>query len=108
MASTQAARKPARTATRKRSAPRKWSAKVTEKSDAMDLEEDIFRSDDPKHIATSVKRSAQRSRRRKAGPFQSAMSMLNFYISRAGKNLPKSRLSVLNRAKGALRQAFGR
>jgi hypothetical protein len=108
MASTQAARKPARTATRKRAAPRKWSAKVTAKSDAMDLEEDVFRSDDPKHIATSVKRSAQRSRRRKAGPFQSAMSMLNFYVNRAGKNLSASHRKVLQSAKRRLRVLFHR
>ena len=72
-------------------APRKWSAEVTEHSDAMDLEEHIFESDDARKIAASLKRSAEHSDRRKAEPFQSAMSMLNFYINRAGKNLPAGR-----------------
>ena len=66
---------------------RKWSAEVTEHSDALDLEADIFESDDPAKIAHSLKRSAERSNRRKSAPFRSAMSMLTFYINRAGKNL---------------------
>lgn len=86
----------------------KWSAEVTEHSDALDLEEHVFESDDPKKIASSLKRSAERSRRRKAGPFQSAMSMLNFYINRAGSNLPDRRRKVLEEAKDELRAAFGR
>ncbi|WP_343064839.1 DUF3175 domain-containing protein [Mesorhizobium erdmanii] len=69
-------------------ARQKWSAEVTEHSDAMDLEDHIFESDDAKKIAASLKWSAEHSHRRKAEPFQSAMSMLNFYINRAGKNLP--------------------
>lgn len=68
---------------------KKWSAKVTENSDAMDLEPDVFEGHDPEKIARSLKRSAEHSDRRKTGPFQSAMSMLNFYINRAGKNLPE-------------------
>ena len=67
--------------------PRKWSAKVMARSDALDLEKSIFRARDPKLIAASLKHSAERSKRRKGTPFQSAMSMLNFYINRGGKNL---------------------
>ena len=89
-------------------ARKKWSAEVTEHSDAMDLEDHVFESDDAKKIAASLKRSAEHSHRRKAEPFQSAMSMLNFYINRAGKNLPARRKSILNRAKEELREAFGR
>jgi hypothetical protein len=89
-------------------AKKKWSSDVTEHSDAMDLEDHIFESDDPKKIATSLKRSAEHSDRRKAEPFQSAMSMLNFYINRAGRNLPKSRRTILDNAKKRLREAFGR
>jgi len=89
-------------------AKQKWSAEVTEHSDAMDLEDHIFESDDPGKIAASLKRSAEHSHRRKAEPFQSAMSMLNFYINRAGKNLPAERKKVLEDAKYELRAAFGR
>uniref|UniRef100_A0A831Z0R4 DUF3175 domain-containing protein n=1 Tax=candidate division WWE3 bacterium TaxID=2053526 RepID=A0A831Z0R4_UNCKA len=85
-----------------------WSGEVTQKSNALDLEEGVFTWDDPKKIALSLKRSAESSRRRKAPPFQSAMSMLNFYINRAGRNLPPERLAVLDRAKAELRRAFGR
>jgi hypothetical protein len=95
----------------RKSAPsrgRKWSAKVTETSDAMDLKKDVFKSNSPKRIATSVKRSAERSHRRKASPFRSAMSMLNFYMNRAGKNLSASRRRVLESAKGQLRRLFRR
>jgi hypothetical protein len=87
---------------------RKWSADVTENSDALDLEDRLFESHDPKHIAESLKRSAEHSKRRKATPFQSAMSMLNFYINRAGKNLPEKQKQVLEKAKDELRHAFGR
>lgn len=89
-------------------AKRKWSAEVTGHSDAMDLEEHIFESGDAKKIAASLKRSAEHSDRRRAEPFQSAMSMLNFYINRAGRNLPESRKKVLEKAKEELRAAFGR
>ncbi|RWI07720.1 MAG: DUF3175 domain-containing protein [Mesorhizobium sp.] len=89
-------------------AKRKRSAEVTEHSDALDLEEHIFESHDPKKIAASLKRSAEHSERRKAEPFQSAMSMLNFYINRAGKNLPAKQKKVLEDAKDELRAAFGR
>lgn len=87
---------------------RKWSAKVTESSDALDLEGDIFKSRSAKRIAASLKRSAEHSQRRKATPFQSAMSMLTFYINRAGTNLSASRRRVLEGAKAELRRLFGR
>jgi hypothetical protein len=86
----------------------KWSAEVTEHSNALDLEPDVFEGDDPKAIAASLKRSAEHSQRRKASPYQSAMSMLTFYINRAGKNLAESRKRVLEHAKDELRHAFGR
>jgi hypothetical protein len=88
--------------------PRTWSAKVMATSDALDLEENVFRAADPKRIAASLKRSAQGSKRRKGTPFQSAMSMLNFYINRAGKNLPAAEKRKLERAKGELRRQFRR
>ena len=87
---------------------RKWSAKVTETSDALDLEEDVFKSRSAKRIAASLKRSAEHSHRRKASPFQSAMSMLTFYINRAGENFSASRKRVLEAAKIELRRQFGR
>ncbi len=86
----------------------KWSAKVTETSDALDLKPRVFRAHDPKRIAASLKRSALRSRRRKASPFQSAMSMLNFYINRAGKKLSAAQKRTLETAKTELRRQFGR
>lgn len=87
---------------------KRWSANVTEHSDALELEEHVFEQHDPKKIAASLKRSAEASHRRKAEPFQSAMSMLNFYINRAGKNLPAKQKKVLEDAKDELRAAFGR
>ncbi len=74
----------------------------------MDIESGVFKSGSAEAIARSLKESSLRSRRRKGTPFQSAMSMLNFYINRAGKNLPKSRRNTLRKAKGKLRDAFGR
>lgn len=85
-----------------------WSKDVTEHSNALDLEQSVFRKDDPRAIARSLKRSAERSHRRKSSPYRSAMSMLTFYINRAGKNLPKKQLRVLEDAKDALRAEFGR
>ena len=87
---------------------RRWSGKVTETSDALDLEDNIFKSRSARRIASSLKHSAEQSYRRKAGPFQSAMSMLNFYINRAGKNIPASRKKVLESAKSELRRLFDR
>jgi len=84
------------------------SAEVTQRSDALDLERDIFKSTDPRRIALSLKRSAEVSKRRKGTPYQSAMSMLNFYINRAGKNVPQKQKRVLERAKDELRDVFGR
>lgn len=92
----------------KKSSPKKWSKKVTQTSDAMDLERDIFKSKDPKKIAESVKRSAEKSKRKKAGPFQSAMSMINFYENRAGDNLSAVQKKVLDKSKNELRKLFGR
>ncbi|MGE5208723.1 MAG: DUF3175 domain-containing protein [Alphaproteobacteria bacterium] len=94
--------------TTKRSKDRRWSAKVTKQSDALDLERDVFKGNDPRKIALSLKRSAERSKRRKGTPYQSAMSMLNFYINRAGKNLPKRRKRTLEHAKDELRDIFHR
>lgn len=87
---------------------RKWSADVTEHSDALDLEPHVFEQEDPKKIAASLKRSADKSHKRKAEPFRSAMSMLTFYINRAGKNLPEKRKQVLETAKEELRKAYGK
>jgi Protein of unknown function (DUF3175) len=87
---------------------RRWSAAVARRSDALDLEQGVFTSSSPRQIARSLKRSAEASRRRKGGAFQSAMSMLNLYINRAGKKLPQRRRAVLERAKRELRREFGR
>lgn len=87
---------------------RKWSAGVTQRSDAMDLEAGVFKKRSARQIALSLKRSVERSSRRKSPPFQSAMSMLNFEINRAGKNLSAQRRKVLNQAKMELRKVFHR
>ena len=89
-------------------ATRYWSARVTKESDALDLEGGVFSLKDPKRIAASLKRSAERSHRRKTEPYRSALSMLVFYINRAGKKLPASRRRTLERAKTELRRQFGR
>jgi hypothetical protein len=86
----------------------RWSRHVTDTSDALDLEAGIFKTGSAEDIAQSLKRSSTQSRRRKGKSFQSAMSMLNFYINRAGRNLAKSRRDVLQEAKRRLREAFGR
>jgi hypothetical protein len=93
---------------RARSKTRRWSARVTQRSNALDLQPKVFRSTDPRRIALSLKRSAQASKRRKGTPYQSAMSMLNFYINRAGTSLPQKQKRVLERAKDELRDVFGR
>lgn len=90
----------------KKSPKKYWSADVTEHSIALDLEKGVFTWEDPKRIAKSLKMSAEISTRRKAAPFQSAMSMLNFYINRAGKNLPRQQKKVLGQAKEELRKVF--
>jgi len=89
-------------------AAKRWSAEVTEHSDALDLSQGVFTLEDPGAIARSLKESAERSNRRKAEPFRSAMSMLNLYINRAGKNLPAERRKKLEQAKDELRALFGR
>jgi hypothetical protein len=85
---------------------RYWSGKVTRESNALDLEEGVFTFHDPEKIAISLKNSAENSDRRKAAPFQSAMSMLNFYINRAGINLDPEQMKILQQAKERLRQLF--
>ncbi|KVR32848.1 hypothetical protein WK13_21505 [Burkholderia ubonensis] len=102
-----AARRPARDTTAP-SAAQRWSQRVTEHSDALDLEPGTFSHDDPDEVAQALKRAAERSTRRKGTPYQSAMSMLNFYINRAGAHLPQDRRDTLERAKQKLREAFGR
>ena len=91
-----------------RGATRRWSARVTRESDALDLKRGVFTGRDPKRIAASLKRSAERSRRRKADPYRSALSMLTFYINRAGKKLPVARRRILQEAKAELRKKFGK
>jgi Protein of unknown function (DUF3175) len=87
---------------------RRWSARVTRESDALDLDRGVFTKRDPKRIAASLKRSAERSRRRKADPYRSALSMLTFYINRAGSQLSPARKRTLERAKLELKKLFGR
>jgi hypothetical protein len=87
---------------------RKWSARVMQRSDALDLESGVFKKRSAKQVALSLKRSAEASQRRKSSPFRSAMSMLNFEINRAGKTLSAERRRVLNQAKVELRKAFHR
>lgn len=91
-----------------RKPPRRWSSRVTRESNALDLERDVFKQKDPVAVARSLKRSAEKSKRRKSAPFRSAMSMLTFYINRAGDNLPASQEKVLERAKNELRKLYGR
>lgn len=101
-------RKSAAASSPRRKPPRYWSARVTRESNALDLEAGVFTFSDPGRIAASLKRSAVRSRRRKADPYRSALSMLVFYINRAGKNLPAARRRTLEKAKDELRRQFGR
>ncbi len=89
-------------------ARQRWSQHVSATSDALDLEPGVFSLDDPRRIAESLKRSAEASRRRKAGPFRSAMSMLCFFINRAGRQLPAARRACLEAAKDELRRLYGR
>ncbi len=109
--------RPARRAKAKKRPPKKraagktakrWSQRVTETSNAMDLDKGVFTLKDPRKIALSLKRSAERSHRRKAEPFRSAMSMLTFYVNRAGKDLPAAQRMRLETAKDELRKAFGK
>jgi len=106
-----ATKKSRRRKTKARSSPRhtgqRWSRRVTEESDALTLEQRVF-TRSPKAIAQSLKRSAEHSRRRKSGSFRSAMSMLTFYINRAGRNLPATRKKKLQQVKDELRELYGR
>ena len=92
----------------KRATPKRWSQRVTKESDALDLKQGVFKLTSPKKIATSLKRSAEHSSRRKTGAYRSALSMLTFYINRAGKTLPKTQRTRLEKAKVELKRAFGR
>ena len=87
---------------------KRWSKHVMETSNALDLEHGVFALDDPRRIAESLKHSAEHSKRRKGGSFQSAMSMLNFYINRAGKKLPQNKRAHLEQAKAELRDLYGK
>lgn len=104
---TSARRSAARKSTR-RAAPKRWSQRVTKESNALDLKRGVFTLADPKKIAASLKRSAEHSARRKTNAYRSALSMLTFYINRAGKTLPKTQRSRLEKAKVELKRAFGR
>jgi Protein of unknown function (DUF3175) len=100
---TTARKSPARKTT-----PKRWSQRVTRESDALDLKRGVFKLTSAKKIAASLKRSAEHSSRRKSGAYRSALSMLTFYINRAGRNLPKTELQRLERAKVELKHQFGR
>jgi hypothetical protein len=91
-----------------KTSPKRWSQRVTRESDALDLQQGVFKLTSPEKIAASLKRSAERSSRRKAGAYRSALSMLTFYINRAGKALPKTQRDRLQRAKAALKEQFHR
>ncbi len=104
---TRARRSTTRTSS-KRAAPKRWSQRVTKESDALDLKRGVFKLTSAKKIAASLKRSAEHSTRRKTGAYRSALSMLTFYINRAGKTLPKTQRTRLERAKMELKRAFGR
>ncbi len=88
--------------------PKRWTQHVTQTSNALDLDKGVFTWDDPRRIARSLQRSAERSKRRKSSAYRSAMSMLTFYINRAGKNLPKKQLKNLEAAKDELRAMYGK
>jgi hypothetical protein len=103
-----APRKSAGRKTAHKAGPKRWSQRVTRESDALDLKGGVFKLTSAKKIAASLKRSAEHSTRRKTGAYRSALSMLTFYINRAGKNLPKTRRERLERAKVELKRQFGR
>jgi hypothetical protein len=106
--SRKTASKTAAKTTARKPSPKRWSQRVTRERDALDLKRGVFTLRDPKRIAASLKRSAERSSRRKTGAYRSALSMLTFYINRAGKTLPKTQRERLQRAKGELKRAFGK
>jgi hypothetical protein len=107
-ASRKAGSAPRKSVAKRKASPKRWSQRVTRESDALDLKRGVFTLRDPKRIAASLKRSAERSSRRKAGAYRSALSMLTFYVNRAGKTLPKTQRERLERAKVELRRQFGR
>jgi len=94
--------------TTRKASPRRWSQRVTRESDALDLKRGVIKRTSVKKIAASLKRSAERSSRRKGGAYRSALSMLTFYINRAGKTLPKTQRTRLERAKAELKYQFGK
>src|SRR6266853_210688 len=98
----------ARRKTARKAGGGRWSRRVTQTSDALDLDGGVFTLRDPRKIAASLKRSAERSKRRKANPYRSALSMLTFYINRAGRTLPKTQRDRLQRAKLELKREFGK
>ena len=106
--SSKAAAKTGRKAAVARPSSKRWSQRVTKESDALDLKRGVFTLQNPKRIAASLKRSAERSSRRKAGAYRSALSMLTFYINRAGRTLPKTQRELLDRAKIELKRQFGK
>ena len=101
-------KKPAKKSAKKITGRRRWSAEVTRNSNALDLDQGVFTWKSPARIAASLKRSAVSSKRRKASPYRSALSMLTFHINRAGRSLPAGQKKVLERAKVELRKSFGR
>ena len=105
---TSARRPPTARKSTKRGAPKRWSQRVTKQSDALDLKQGVFKLTSAKKIAASLKRSAEHSSRRKTGAYRSALSMLTFYINRAGRTLPKTQRTRLERAKVELKREFGR
>lgn len=105
---TSARKTPARKTPARKASPKRWSQRVTRESDALDLKQGVFKLTSAKKIAASLKRSAEHSSRRKTGAYRSALSMLTFYINRAGKTLPKPQRERLERAKGELKRQFGR
>jgi Protein of unknown function (DUF3175) len=107
-ASRKTASAPRKSPAKRKASPKRWSQRVTQQSDALDLKRGVFTLQDPKAIAASLKRSAERSARRKAGAYRSALSMLTFYVNRAGKTLPKTQRERLERAKAELKRQFGR
>ena len=105
---TSARKTPAGKTTARKASPKRWSQRVTRESDALDLKQGVFKLTSAKKIAASLKRSAEHSSRRKAGAYRSALSMLTFYVNRAGKTLPKTQRERLERAKVELKRQFGR
>jgi hypothetical protein len=101
-------RKTTKTGKTKKSSGKRWSQRVTEESDALTLEKGVFGKSTPRQIARSLKRSAEHSKRRKSAPYRSAMSMLTFYINRAGKGLSGSRKKKLEKSKDELRELYGK